>query len=257
MLPLTEPATKSSLGSMPSNPHASWAEVYDAAYEQAFGGVYETLTVNTIAAVRRKCPPPAALVDFGAGTGRLAVPLAVQGYTVTAVEPCTEMLDELRRKDPECRVRAIGSSMQDFQSDQRFDVALCVFTVLIYLLDDASLRASFRSAAGCLKADGWLLLDIPSCQVFRPGEVSKRPGFWRSWQVDPVPGESDLYAYTEKIKINDGRGAERYYEDSFRIRHWQEGIVMKVAEDCGLAKVEGPLPEFSETGSSYFWLRKF
>jgi SAM-dependent methyltransferase len=242
---------------MPGNPHASWAQVYDAAYERTFGDVYESLTVSTVTVVRRKCAPPASLVDFGAGTGRMAVPLAVQGYTVTAVEPCTEMLDELRRKDPEGRVRAIASSMQDFQSDQTFDVALCVFTVLLYLLDEASLRASFRSAAGCLKTEGWLLLDIPSCQVFRSGEVSRGHGFRRAWQVRPVPEKPDLYDYTENIHSTDGRGTERSYEDSFRIRHWHESIVMKVAEDCGLAKAEGPLPEFAATGSSYFWLRKF
>ena len=255
-LPLTVWASKTSLGAMPCNPHASWAEVYDTAYEQVFGSIYETLTVSTIAAVQKKYAPPAALVDFGAGTGRLAIPLASQGYVVTAVEPCNEMLGELRRRDPEGRVRAIASSMQDFQNDQTFDVALCVFTVLLYLLDEASLRASFRSAADCLKTDGLLLLDIPSCQVFRSGEVSRGHGFRRAWQVRPVPGEPDLYDYTEYIHSTDGRGAERSYEDSFRIRHWHESIVMKMAEDCGLAKGEGPLPEFAATGSSYFWLRK-
>jgi len=241
---------------MPGNPHANWAQVYDAAYERTFGDLYESLTVSTVTAVRRKCAPPASLVDFGAGTGRMAVPLAMQGYTVTAVEPCTEMLNELRRKDPEGRVRPIASSMQDFQSDQTFDVALCVFTVLLYLLDETSLRASFRSAAACLKTDGWLLLDIPSCQVFRSGEVSRGHGFRRAWQVRPVPGKPDLYDYTEGIHIGDGQGAERSYEDSFRIRYWHESIVIKVAEDCGLAKAEGPLPEFAATGSSYFWFRK-
>lgn len=241
---------------MQCNPHASWAEVYDTAYEQAFGPIYETLTANTIAAVHNKCAPPAALVDFGAGTGRLAIPLASQGYDVTAVEPCNEMLGELRRKDPEGRVRAIASRMQDFQSDRTFDVALCVFTVLLYLLDEASLRASLRSAADCLKTNGWLLLDIPLWQVFRPGEVSRGHGFRRSWQVRPVPREPDLYDYTENIHVADSLGPERSYEDSFRIRHWHESIVMKVAEDYGLARAEGPLPEFAGSGSSYFWLRK-
>jgi len=241
---------------MPCNPHASWAEVYDTAYEQAFGPIYEALTANTVAAVHKKCAPPAALVDFGAGTGRLAIPLALQGYDVTAVERCNEMLGELRQKDPEGRVRKIASSMQDFQSERTFDVALCVFTVLIYLLDEASLRASLRSAADCLKADGWLLLDIPLSQVFRPREVSRGRGFRRSWQVHPVPEQPDLYDYTENIHVADGQGAERSYEDSFRIRHWHESVVMKVAEDYGLARAEGPLSEFAGSGSSYFWLRK-
>ena len=44
---------------MPCNPHASWAEVYDTAYEQVFGSIYETLTVSTLAAVQKKYAPPA------------------------------------------------------------------------------------------------------------------------------------------------------------------------------------------------------
>ena len=58
-LPLTVSASKTSLGAMPCNPHASWAEVYDTAYEQVFGSIYETFTVSTIAAVQKKYAPPA------------------------------------------------------------------------------------------------------------------------------------------------------------------------------------------------------
>jgi 2-polyprenyl-3-methyl-5-hydroxy-6-metoxy-1,4-benzoquinol methylase len=36
-------------------------------------------------------PPGGSIVDFGAGTGRLAIPLARAGYRVTAVEPSSAM----------------------------------------------------------------------------------------------------------------------------------------------------------------------
>lgn len=241
---------------MATTPHASWAKVYDTAYAKAFGSHYEALTRNTASVVRRKCPPPAALVDFGAGTGRLAIPLAQEGYTVTAVEPCPEMLDELRAKDAGRRVTTVTSGMQNFQTGQTFDVALCVFTVLLYLLDRESLRSSLQAAASCLKPSGWLLLDIPSRQAFGSRNAHPSPGFRRSWQVNAVQGEPDVYEYAEDLRITDEQGAETHYEDRFRIRYWPEDTVLEAAQDFGLTKMEGPLREFAGTGSSYYWLQK-
>ena len=241
---------------MATTPHASWAKVYDTAYAKAFGSHYEALTRNTASVVRRKCPPPAALIDFGAGTGRLAIPLAQEGYTVTAVEPCPEMLDELRAKDTDRRVTTVISSMQDFHAGPTFDVALCVFTVLLYLLDREALRSALQAAATCLRPGGWLLLDVPSRQAFNSRNAYPSPGFRRSWQVNAVTGEPDVYEYTEDLRITGDNGAEKHYQDRFRIRYWPEDLVLQDAQDFGLMRIEGPLPEFAATGSSYFWLQK-
>jgi len=49
--------------------------------------------------IAKKVQPPAKIVDFGAGTGRLSIPLSRKGFDVTAVEPCENMLNQLKRKD--------------------------------------------------------------------------------------------------------------------------------------------------------------
>ena len=49
----------------------------------------------------------ARVLDIGAGTGRVAIPLAVRGCRVAAVEPASGMLAQLRAKDGEVRVQAI------------------------------------------------------------------------------------------------------------------------------------------------------
>ena len=71
-------------------PHASWAGIYDLVYEESFGQFYEALTDTTIDQIKKTVHPPASIVDFGAGTGRLSIPLATSGYMITAVEPCRE-----------------------------------------------------------------------------------------------------------------------------------------------------------------------
>ena len=66
-------------------PHSSWAEVYDLAYERSFGRLYADLSAQTIRVIMDRVPSPAKVVDFGAGTGRLSIPLSESGYDVLAV----------------------------------------------------------------------------------------------------------------------------------------------------------------------------
>ncbi|NLA95511.1 MAG: class I SAM-dependent methyltransferase [Clostridiaceae bacterium] len=74
------------------------------------------------------------------GTGRPAIPLAEKNFEVTAVDPCREMLCLLEKiKLAGMKLRTVCSKMEDFKGNN-FDFALCVFTVLLYLLDEESLK---------------------------------------------------------------------------------------------------------------------
>ena len=102
-----------------NTPHSSWAQHYDEAYRRSFGGFYDDLTQATVECVARIQPAPARVVDFGAGTGRLALPLAKAGYNVVATDPCAEMLAVLSSKAEKQRlsIPTVCCRMQDeFQS---------------------------------------------------------------------------------------------------------------------------------------------
>ena len=134
-------------------PHDLWAGYYDFVYEQAFGRCYRDLTDLTLRTIAGLHQPPCAVVDFGAGTGRLSVPLAAAGYVVTAIEPSGPMLDVLQKKARAAGVRidSRAGRMQDCALPADYDIALCLFTTISYLLDEDSLAAGLRcaSAAGC------------------------------------------------------------------------------------------------------------
>ncbi len=91
--------------SVSAQPHSSWADVYDLAYERSFGEFYSELTDATVQFIAGIIEPPARIVDFGAGTGRLSVPLAKLGFRVTAVDPCLEMLRQLLQKSSKGELR--------------------------------------------------------------------------------------------------------------------------------------------------------
>lgn len=233
-----------------TTPHSSWAQHYDAAYAQSFGKIYEDLTTVTVQNVAKIQPPPARIIDFGAGTGRLSLPLAKAGYSVVAVDPCAEMLDMLRSKAAthNLTVHTIPCRMQDEFQSEPFDIALCVFTVLLYLLDEASLAASLRRAAAALRPGGRLLFDIPSRQLFHSYRRATSD-FVR--EVTVTAETEELFRYEEAIRVFDGK-RWTHYADSFQIRLWQETEIFSALEQAGFVVEKDLSDQFAGSGSKYF-----
>lgn len=233
-------------------PHSSWASSYDLIYEKSFGSIYKRLTDITLSQIQGVLPAPCDLVDFGAGTGRLSIPLSKLGYRVTAVEPCNEMLIELQRKEGSAEVNCLAMKMQDFDAKGKFDLATCVFTVLIYLLDEESLRSSIVAASRALRPGGFLLLDIPTRSVFADLTISVS-GCLRKIKVKPIEG--DLYQFSEDTEVEvDGQLVKA--TDSFRVRYWSPAVVISHLEESGFELIEDISKKFAGTGSNYLLLRK-
>jgi len=238
---------------MSDQPHSSWAEVYDIAYQRSFGGFYDRLTDATVDLIASRLAPPANIADFGAGTGRLSIPLSRKGYDVTAVEPCNEMLIQLKRKDFSGPVKTACSKMEDFQDERSFDAALCVFTVILYLLDEDALKGSLAAAHTSLKPGGILLLDIPSDAIFR-GYYRDEHDFKRHVTVTRL--HDSIYTYKEALYVKGDDGKPTHYEDEFQIRHWSREQVSGIWEETGFVLSEDLSAHFSGTGSNYYILKK-
>lgn len=233
-------------------PHASWANIYDLAYEQSFGRFYDALTHATIEQIKESIQLPARIVDFGAGTGRISIPLSIYGYEVLSVEPCEEMLHQLAQKPGGASISTFLGKMQDFQTDYLFDMAICVFTVILYLLDEVSLRNSIQAAFNALRPGGLMLIDIPSKSIFqsfqRNTQIMQR-------KVTVSPSHDDIYLYEENITLNQDWQSTSYI-DRFQIRHWNVEFVLKILSDHGFSMTRDMSIEFAGTGSQYFLLKK-
>lgn len=236
-----------------NTPHATWAEAYDYLYEKTPGNSYQRLTALTVQQIVAVTKPPARIVDFGAGTGRIALPLADRGYDVTAVEPCREMLVQLAKKPGAEKVIQIQVSMQDFRTQKPFDFATCVFTVLLYLLDEEALDKSLQAAADALKSGGFLLIDIPTEELFGCPAPVDTAGFRRTVTVSPQG--NDLYRYREDAEIYTGPLAGSY-TDEFSIRYWPRDKVMGVLQKHGFALEKDLSSIFPRIGAEYVLMRK-
>lgn len=235
-------------------PHQSWAHLYNFAYELAYGDFYKRFTDLTLEEINKLRLPQksAKIVDFGAGTGRLSIPLAKQGYEVHAVEPCKEMVDELKKNaDGLKNIHTHICKMEDFHSDIKFDLGLCLFTVTLYILDEDSLKKSISSVSDCIKKGGFFMIDVPRRDLF-----SEAPSlFQKGDNVRKVTmkriDNSDIYIYNEYIK----KGNE-VAEDSFQIRYWKDDVILNLLEENGFRMEKDLSDEFGGTGSNYYLMKK-
>jgi 2-polyprenyl-3-methyl-5-hydroxy-6-metoxy-1,4-benzoquinol methylase len=236
-----------------TKPHTSWASVYDIVYEESFGDFYHSLTDATIEIISNVVNPPARIVDFGAGTGRLSIPLVSMGYEVLAVEPCKEMLEQLTCKPNTSPVKLFNGSMQNFKTETPFDMAICVFTVLLYFLDKESLIKSIQAAFNSLVPGGLLLIDVPSKMIFQDYNKSTQ-NMDRFVSISKIDKE-DIYEYAEYININYNGKAE-IYTDTFNIKYWDTEKVMKLLLENGFLLEKDLSYEFAGAGSNYFLMKK-
>lgn len=235
-------------------PHDVWARHYDLVLERTFGSAYREFTERTLAEVRSRARPPAKIVDFGAGTGRLAIPLAAEGYRVTAVDPSSGMLEVLDEKRGGLPIEPVVSGVEAYRGERAHDLALCVFTVLAYLLDAAALARAAGAMAGAVRPGGLLLVSVPSRPVFEGFELETEDVI-RCVEIDPVGEDTPFFRYRERTAVR-RRGTQETYEDAFRLREWSRAEVLETLRDAGFELEEDLSSDFVRWGADYLLLRR-
>lgn len=113
------------------------------------------------------------VLDIGAGTGRIAIPLARQGVKVYAVEPSPAMRREFEnklRKEPHLleRITLVAGDAQSFVFERTFPVAL-LSGIFDHLLDDEERLAALKNIGRHLDHGGRLVFDVfPGLMVDSP-----------------------------------------------------------------------------------------
>jgi SAM-dependent methyltransferase len=104
------------------------------------------------------------ILDVGAGTGRIAVPLARRGIRVTCVEPSPAMREEFEKKlqaQPSLRERItlIAGDATSFNLGRTFPAAF-LSGCFDHLLDDDERRAALANVGRHLVTGGLLVFDV-------------------------------------------------------------------------------------------------
>ncbi len=113
-----------------------------------------------------------AALEFGIGTGRLALPLRSRGIRVHGIDLSEPMLEQLRRKSGS---EQIGLTVGDFATtrvDGSFRLTYLVYNTITNLTTQDEQVACFRNAAAHLEPGGCFVIEVfvPGLRRVPPGE---------------------------------------------------------------------------------------
>ena len=143
-------------------PYDVAAEFYDEDMGLNASGVdipwYVSLTAQAHAALG------GPVLELGAGTGRITLPLAATGLTVWAVDRSRPMLTELLKKARaaklEPRLRLITADIGMLKLNRAFAAVLSPFSTFCYLVDDHERTSLFSLVRQRLMPGGVFALDV-------------------------------------------------------------------------------------------------
>jgi SAM-dependent methyltransferase len=108
------------------------------------------------------------ILELGAGSGRLAIPLAEAGYEVTAVDIDAEMLARLNRRAGQAesgvreRIDVVEADLVGLHlpGDVRFKLAILALNSIMLLESHAAQQAAFETMARHLEPGGLAVVDV-------------------------------------------------------------------------------------------------
>jgi SAM-dependent methyltransferase len=179
---------------MPETYFDQWiARHYAQLWPELFDPVVLDPTVDFLADLVGTGPA----LEFGIGTGRVAVPLSARGYEVHGIELSSAMVDELRGND----ARNVTAVVGDFATTRIPGSFSLVFllrnTITNLTTQDEQIRA-FRNAAAHLQVGGRFVVEnyIPALRLLPPGQTR------RVFQCTPDHVGIEEYDFVSQIAIS-------------------------------------------------------
>jgi SAM-dependent methyltransferase len=144
-----------------SREHYEDAALYDYEYRR------RRADVTFYRELARRAGGGRPILDLGAGTGRLAIPLARDGHHVVAMDQAPSMLERLRQRVAQAPA-AVAGRIETREGDlrtfdlgrRRFGLAIAAFNVVEHLYTRVELAAFLARTAAHLEPDGTLAFDV-------------------------------------------------------------------------------------------------
>jgi SAM-dependent methyltransferase len=109
-----------------------------------------------------------SILELAIGTGRIALPLAAQGFDVKGIEGSPEMVAKLREKPGGEAIPVVIGDFGNTDLGSDFDHVCLVFNTLFNLRTQEDQVRCFQNVAACLKPGGTFLVEtfVPNFNGF-------------------------------------------------------------------------------------------
>lgn len=188
---------------------------------------------------RHGVPETGRILELGTGTGRHARLLAGQGFTVTGVEPSSDMLENAVEHP---RVTYRQGDGQTIRLDTPFDAVISLFHVVSYQTSLAAAHAFFATASAHLEPGGVFAFDVwysPAVHALKPQEriVSREDAALQvTRHARPTENVADSlvdvhfsYEVTDK-----SRGVTEEFSEVHSMRHFSATEIALLSQAHGL-----------------------
>lgn len=153
-------------------------------------------------------PPGSAVLELGAGTGRVTFALAERGYAVTGIEIAPGMLARAQARLAElagevaARVELRRGDMTALDLKRTFDLVVCPYFTLAHAPAGAAWRNTFATAARHLRPGGLAAFHLPLLEIMRmPGPPPEMVVM-----DQPLPGGGRLNLHVLERTFREGVG---------------------------------------------------
>ncbi len=170
-------------------PENHFGEDVAARYDDSSADMFDPAVVDPTVDFLAGLAGDGAALEFGIGTGRIALPLSRRGVSVHGIDLSDAMVARLREKPGAER---IGVTLGDFATtkvDGVFSLAYIVYNTISNLTTQDSQVACFQNAAAHLGPGGCFVIEVgvPGLQRLPPGETV------RAFTVSPTRLGFDEY----------------------------------------------------------------
>lgn len=228
-------------------PHDNSAAYYDVVYSEM-----NAYTPQTLAAINYY-QPQGTIIDFGAGTGRLTIPLAQMNYNIIAVEQSNEMCAVLQQKMKKNQLQfSVHNCSIEHYKGASCNMAIALFTVFIYCLSEEQLQVQLQNICTHILPNGFFFFDIPHKSLFE-GQTRSLRGIQKHIRIEPSE-QKDIFDYYEHC-VSTRKKTAFDYEEQFQIRYWLPEIFARILTACNMEFVT-TLAEFDDMGADYCVWRK-
>lgn len=164
-------------------------DLYDLLYEDVTEDIY--MYLNLLKGQKN-------ILEFGAGTGRVTIPLAKDGHFIEAVDLSSKMLNKMKNKiqnDETLReyINPVLANMCGYLSTKKFNAILIPLTSFNYLLTEQEQEQCLLAIKNNLLDNGFAIVELLSKKTF----------------LDT--NSSDDFTFIKRIGVND-----RSYYDYYR-----------------------------------------
>ncbi|MFI0975477.1 class I SAM-dependent DNA methyltransferase [Streptomyces sp. NPDC021093] len=184
-----------------------------ASYDSPTSAMFTPEAVEPAADLLARLAAGGPALEFGIGTGRIALPLARRGVPVHGIDLSRAMVKKLREKPGG---DALGVTIGDFAATEvegrgKFSLAYLVFNTIMNLTTQDEQVACFRNAADHLAPGGVFVIEVgvPELRLLPPGQdavpFQVTPGRWAFDHYD-VATQAMSSNYVEVVG---GRGSYR------------------------------------------------